>query len=1090
MFAKRIVLSFVVVLLLVALAATLSLAASPADEPVVPQPMPFSDRYPAEVDLASRADLETLVRLGVDVANVRTADETALFPGPDDPFVPLVATVYVNEREATMLAAEGLVARPIFIEQPSGWPTYDQFVARMLTLATNYPDLVRLVSLGQSVQGRELWALKLTDNPDVAEDEPEVRYLSTMHGIEPVGTELTLRLAELLVASYGVDPDLTTMVDEMEIWLMPLVNPDGYMSNTYENANGVNLNRDFPDRITDPVDDPGGREPETQAIMNWTYGRHFVMGVNYHTGALVVNYPWDSVPATPDYAPDDALYYDYSVGYAVRNPMIWNGGFPNGVTRGWEWYIIRGGLQDWAYHWQGEHHVTIELSNQQPPPYSQMDMYWNDNREAMLWWMRRALAGARGLVTDANTGDPLDATVDVVQIGKLVRTDPAVGDYHRLLLTGTYTLTASAYCYESLSATVNVSGTEAAVRNFALPPSPNWTVQGTVTEEGTGLPLAATIEFLGSPVTTYTNPATGHYAAQLCGGTYTMRVSAPGHRSEEREIVVDGDQVQDFVLEPAPCTLLVDDDAGDSYETYYASALAAAGQDYDLWTVAIQGNPTADDLAGYGRVVWLTGDDYQATLTSSDQAVLASYLDGGGRLFVSGQDIGYDIGSSTFYADYLHAQYVADDTNDTSLTGLEFLAGADVVIAGGDGANNQDYPSQINPAGGSVAVYDYSSGIYGGVAYQDTTYGVIYFAFGFEGINNAPDRTEVMSRTLAWLGGCSNTEYLVWAGDSEIAGAPGETVTHTFAITNMGTVSDTYLLALTLGDWPATLLDAQMGPLDPLESGQARVVAEIPALLPGEALLASDWLTLTVTSAAEPQVGAQAQGTTHAIANLSLALAVDDPCREALAGQAATYTLAVTNGGSYTDTYDLSLSGKDWPTSVTPGQTPPLAPGQAAVALVRVEIPVTPTELTDTVTVRAASGWDAGLYVEQELRTRAVTGLDVTLGVTQTSRMGLGGQVVTYSLSLQNTGDYTDTYTLSLDGTDWPSQIVPIYTGPLPPGSTVKAGFVRVEIPEGLPGESDVITVTATSSWDAGVRSAQVLATTRLWGVYLPLVRK
>jgi hypothetical protein len=1087
---RRIALLFAVVLLAVVLSATLTLAAPPAGEPVTPQPVASSDRYPAEVDLATRADLDTLLRLDIDVANVRRADETALFPGPDDPFVPLVATVYINEREAAALAAEGLVARPIVIEQPSGWPTYDQFVARMQALATNYPAIVRVVSLGQSVQGRELWAIKLTDNPDVDEDEPEVRYLSTMHGIEPVGTELTLRLAELLAASYGVDPDLTTMVDEMEIWLMPLVNPDGYVNNTYENANGVNLNRDFPDRITDPVDDPAGREPETQAIMNWTYGRHFVMGANYHTGSLVVNYPWDSVPATPDYAPDDALYYDYSVGYAVRNPMIWNGGFPNGVTRGWEWYIIRGGLQDWAYHWQGEHHVTIELSNQQPPPYSQMDTYWNNNREAMLWWMRRALAGARGLVTDASTGDPLDAIVDVVQIGKPVYTDPAVGDYHRLLLTGTYTLTASAYCYESLSASVNVSGTEAAVRNFALSPSPNWTVQGTVTEEGSGLPLSATVEFLDSPVTVYTNPATGHYAAQLCGGTYTMRVSAPGHRSEEREVVVDGDQVQDFVLEPAPCTLLVDDDTGDDYETYYANALAAAGQEYDLWTVTTQGSPTAADLAGYGRVVWLTGDDYQTTLTASDQAALASYLDGGGRLFVSGQDIGYDIGSSPFYANYLHAQYVADDTNDTSLTGLDFLAGADVVIAGGDGANNQDFPSQINPAGGSVAVYDYSSGIYGGVAYQDATYGVVYFAFGFEGINNAADRTEVMSRTLAWLGGCPGTDYLVWAGDSEAAGAPGETVTHTFIITNMGTVSDTYLLSLTPGNWPATLLDAQVGPLDPLESGQARVTVEIPALLPGEALLATDLLTLTVTSAAEPQVGAQAQGTTHAVADLSLALAVDDPHREVLPGQAVTYTLAVTNSGSYTDAYALSLSGNDWPTSVTPGQTPPLAPGQAAVALVRVEVPATPAIPTDTVTVRAASGWDASLYAEQELRTRAVTGLDVTLGVTLDSQAGLGGQVVTYSLILQNSGDYTDTYTLSLDGVGWPSQLVPFDNGALRPGVSVKAGFVRVEIPDGLPGERDVITVTATSSWDAGVQSAQVLTTTRLGGVYLPLVRR
>ncbi len=159
-----------------------------------------------------------------------------------------------------------------------------------------------------------------------------------------------------------------------------------------------------------------------------------------------------------------------SVGYASRNPSILNGGFPNGVTRGWEWYYIYGGMQDWAYYWQGEHHVTIELSNSQPPAYSTMDTYWNENRDAMLWWMSRALRGARGLVTDALTGQPLDATVDVTQIGKIVRTDPDVGDYHRLLLPGTWTLVCHADGYLDQTWTVQVISGTATVQDCALLP--------------------------------------------------------------------------------------------------------------------------------------------------------------------------------------------------------------------------------------------------------------------------------------------------------------------------------------------------------------------------------------------------------------------------------------------------------------------------------------------------------------------------------------------------------------------------------------------------------------------------------------------
>lgn len=973
-----------------ALWATPGLAEPSAKEGATPELFPFSDRYPAVVVLNSPQDLAVLTRLEIDVGRVRPVDAARIFSGPEDTFRSLLATVYINDREAERLEGEGLAASSIpneslrawraygpGTEAPDAWPSFEEFVSRMQSIADSYPDIVRVVSIGQSVQGRDLWLLKISDNPEVDEDEPEFGYTSTMHGNEPVGTEMTLRLAELLTANYGVDPDLTELVDEMEIWLLPIYNPDGYVAGSRYNAHGVDLNRNYPDRITDPVDDPSGREPETQVFMNFGYDRHFVMGANYHTGALVVNFPWDSVVANnPDYAPDDAIFYEYSVGYAIRNPAIWNGGFPNGVTRGWEWYIIRGGLQDWAYHWRGEHHVTIELSNQSTPPYNEMDDYWDDNRDAMLWWMRRPLTGARGLVTDATSGEPLDASVDVLQIGKPVRTDPEVGDYHRLLLPGTYTVTASAYCYEDQSATVTVVSGTATIRDYPMNPSPLWTVEGTVTEEGTGMPLEATIEFLDTPEVAQSDPETGYYLAQLCAGTYTMRVSAPSHRPEEREVTINGNQTQDFVLELLPCTLLVDDDAGEGYETYYEGALDAAGQEYDVWSVAEEGGPGIGDLAGYGRVVWLTGDDYQTTLSASDQAALATYLDGGGRLFVSGQDIGYDIGSSDFYADYLHADFYSDDTNNHELTGLDYLAGVDVTIQGGDGANNQNYPSDITPIGGAAAVMDYpDQDLYGGVAYQDDSYGVVYFSFGFEAINNQPDRTEVMSRTLQWLGGCLSAEYVVWASDSEESGMPGEAVTHTFQITNMGTLADSYEVVLMPGEWPSTLLDSQLGPLAPYESGQVEVTVGIPSVLPSRTLTLSDVLTLLVTSVAAPELSVQAEGTTHLNLDLGLALEVDDARQEGLLGQTVTYTLMVSNTGSYSDTYALSLDGNQWPVHIAPTQTLPLAPGGAEEILVQVAIPAGVGSASDVVTVRAMSGWDPTVYEQVDLVTVRLWGV-------------------------------------------------------------------------------------------------------------------
>ena len=211
---------------------------------------------------------------------------------------------------------------------------------------------------------------------------------------------------------------------------------------------------------------------------------------------------------------------------------------------------------------------------------------------------------------------------------------------------------------------------------------------------------------------------------------------------------------------PAPPTatpvpgqiLLVDDDAGKSYQTYYANALAANGYTYDTWTVYSQGSPTLAKLQQYSIVIWLTGDDYSTTLTSTDESNLASYLNGGGKLFISGQDIGYDIRTDSFYGTYLHATYKLDDTNTYGLTGADFLSGVSINISGGDGANNQAYPSEITPANGGVGILDYSgSYTWGGVRYSGT-YKVVYFSFGFEAINSAASRNAVMQAVISWLG--------------------------------------------------------------------------------------------------------------------------------------------------------------------------------------------------------------------------------------------------------------------------------------------------------------------------------------------------
>ncbi len=122
--------------------------------------------------------------------------------------------------------------------------------------------------------------------------------------------------------------------------------------------------------------------------------------------------------------------------------------------------------------------------------------------------------------------------------------------------------------------------------------------------------------------------------------------------------------------------LLVDDDDGNGYESYWISALDGGGYSYEVWNLASKGSPPADSLSQYRIVLWTTGDDYgysgsPSTLTATDQANLQDYLDNGGNLFLSSQDLLYDNDPNTFITDYLHVADHDDDNSPTQETGLE-----------------------------------------------------------------------------------------------------------------------------------------------------------------------------------------------------------------------------------------------------------------------------------------------------------------------------------------------------------------------------------------------------------------------------------
>jgi hypothetical protein len=272
------------------------------------------------------------------------------------------------------------------------YPSSAQVADKLRSLAKKYPRIMSLFSLGKSVKGQELLVMKISDNPMIDEVEPEFKYISSMHGDEITGRELSVALIDEIGRRYGSDREITELINNTEIYIMPSMNPDGSDLRQRANANYSDLNRNFPDMTRDRESLPAGREIETQLVMKFQSARKFSLSANFHGGTIVANYPWDS---QYDPFPLDAFVRELSQGYADLNPEMKNSDeFQGGVTNGAAWYVVRGGMQDWSYVWHNDLQITIELSHQKWPPFSEIPSFYKDNRDSMVHFMKQVHHGA------------------------------------------------------------------------------------------------------------------------------------------------------------------------------------------------------------------------------------------------------------------------------------------------------------------------------------------------------------------------------------------------------------------------------------------------------------------------------------------------------------------------------------------------------------------------------------------------------------------------------------------------------------------------------------------------------------------------
>ena len=267
--------------------------------------------------------------------------------------------------------------------------TWDELNDHFDELRTQYtPIMTDRIIIGESMDGHDIWAFKVSDNPNEDEEEPEVLYTGLTHAREPVGMMNLFYFVQLLCENYGTDPELTYLVDNREMWFIPVINPDGYLYNESIQPNGggmhrknrrdtncgdgtnrgVDLNRNYGygwgANNTGSSPDPCSTtyrgteefsEPETAAVRDFVEDREFMNVLHYHAYSNVLIHPYGnaSLPEEPDLTTyrevgEEMTHYN---GYAVGTGFEVIG------------YTVNGDAVDWSYGDQGLIAYTPEVGS-------------------------------------------------------------------------------------------------------------------------------------------------------------------------------------------------------------------------------------------------------------------------------------------------------------------------------------------------------------------------------------------------------------------------------------------------------------------------------------------------------------------------------------------------------------------------------------------------------------------------------------------------------------------------------------------------------------------------------------------------------
>ena len=355
---------------------------------------------------------------------------------------------------------------------------HQQTIDLLTQIADDFPQITLMDTIGYSRLGRAICSIKISDNPDVDEDETPILMVGNHHGNEILSVEATLYQIDYLVNNYGSDIEVTNWVDNMEIWYVPMLNPDGREDIRRTNDNGVDLNRNYSfEHTAEGNHGPYGfSEPETQAIRDLADRYPPVLSLTYHTSGRLVLLPWTH---TDEAAPDSLILSD--LGNKIAESII----FPDGsgtdhyeLRQGGDWYFTAGEYCDYMYATHNTFAYTVEMWTSQAPPADVIPQVVERNLEGMKTLLRQAQkSGVTGRITGKISGLALVANInfpDIDNQGKIspLLSDSAYGRFYKYLLPGDHKIEISAPGYRTISRDITISDNEMFNMDLEMDPAP------------------------------------------------------------------------------------------------------------------------------------------------------------------------------------------------------------------------------------------------------------------------------------------------------------------------------------------------------------------------------------------------------------------------------------------------------------------------------------------------------------------------------------------------------------------------------------------------------------------------------------------